>query len=785
MKNYAANFSKLINSLSKDDFDLLVKEFIKTFLDVDIALIVDGPNDAGLDIRIIDKNERIKIPVQITVNRNLISKLNQDLKKISDLVIKHRFSSSFYFFYSQTVSEKKILELEKIARNDFGIELKLFDSNLIGEYLEKDDYIDVREVLRKILGVFQIPEKTQFSLYNKMRFDLIYYGSDTFEIKSRIIESFILHYLFIKNEIKRDIISSIINKEFGIDDPKFCERFIGKLLTEKKIKVDDNDRTIIILPDDEKKKINSLKEQVEWQEQYLYFRFEQIFKNYGINNVDISRFVQRVFKVYKTNYKQDYFEITDNVNNGIRTSNALKEIEEYLVKLTIDKSSANYLSKEIVEVCEVNDILQRIAAGELFSSFLNSSHLNAYINRRQKDLYLDTPVILYLICGLYNSNSKYDNIYYKTANDLLDAIANNSNLKFKISTFYLEESSHHLFRAYKLSEFTDLPFFYKLGRSNNVFYNFYNFLSRESELEEGINTFRDFLSDIGINEDMDIDEEMFQYTEEVIKNILTTNGLDILYLYKYAKDVNSTKKFSEIQKSLEKSLLVRQENRAPLAIYKDSLMLSYLYDERHDKADPTLITWDNSFYSFRKNYHKKHPGSSYWHLFRPGKFLDHIALLNLSINSTALHRDILSLMGEEFGLQQKVKALNDTLTKIIDLKTETGISLTKKIGEIRENYIYQIRKEEKQEITFEDVQPLDNLIIELTRHYQFKSDKFTFADFRNTLNNEMVLDRVVSYFESELSNILKNNQINKDFKLKMDDIIMQSKENKDDTIDRN
>ena len=153
--DYSKNYIKWIEGLTKDQFDIFIKSFIKDFWQVENVVITDGKGDAGIDVKILEGRKNKKIPLQITVDKNVYNKLEKDLVKINDLIEKFGYSDVFYFYYSRGAAEGKVIELTEKARTDYSMDLKIFDHKVIASYLDNPGYENTRSVLRNFLRIFQ------------------------------------------------------------------------------------------------------------------------------------------------------------------------------------------------------------------------------------------------------------------------------------------------------------------------------------------------------------------------------------------------------------------------------------------------------------------------------------------------------------------------------------------------------------------------------------------------------------------------------------------------------
>src|SRR5258705_8547828 len=104
-------YAKLIEALTKDQFDSIIISFIESFWNLESVVLVDGKGDGGLDVKLFNNKSHLKIPIQITIEKNPHSKLQKDLLKINQLITTYGYSNTFYFFSTHSISETKLNEI--------------------------------------------------------------------------------------------------------------------------------------------------------------------------------------------------------------------------------------------------------------------------------------------------------------------------------------------------------------------------------------------------------------------------------------------------------------------------------------------------------------------------------------------------------------------------------------------------------------------------------------------------------------------------------------------------
>lgn len=770
MSDLSKNHEKWIKGFTKDQFDILVKSVISAYWGIELVVFTDGPNDGGIDIKVFENKKQLQIPIQVTVNAKLNKKLKDDLKKVSEAIDKYDYDNNFIFFYSHSPTEETKEDIIKFARQEYGIKLDFFDAKRIGAIAENPNYINVRRTIKSILGDFLDDSKLSFNQYERIKFDLLTHSGEVTEIKNNIIRGFILNNLFSEGEIEREKIFSEIETYFGKIELDFFQRQINWLSTNKKIEISGNS---LSLNNKERGRIQAINEGIEFQEQYFIFEIKSLLKEYRIDS-DYNDVIKEIIKIYKAAYKRDLEEIKENADqNGFET-NAICNLRTYLSEKINDEEKCSKAIKDVIEICEYNDYLQRISAGEVFSNLTNIPRIENYIRRQPKPLFLDTSVLLYLLCTFIQDTKTHDNVFYNAVRDLYNYKSQGQiKLVLKTSVQYVREAAFQLLNAYRLIPFSKLDFFSDLGGTANIFYSYYIHLDKQDELEYGINSYEDFLEELGIEHDVN-EDSFLDYISEFIEEVLESNDIEIVDVGQYEYDYNSKKRFDEIKSLFEKHHLLKEDNRADITVKNDTLMFCELFNPEKYDIEPTILTWDTSFYEVRKNYHRKHRNLSFWHLFRPSRFLDHLSLIKFELNPKALSKDILSIIEDDFNIQDKVKSLNDVMVRIVNLENKSGVKLTKEVAHLRSRYVFQLQNQEKVSLAKEKVIPIDKVISNLSSYYRSKKGEYTFDNFKSILSNENFIDEIIDLWTTEAGKIESEKYSKEAICNSMDDIIKRS-----------
>lgn len=772
MTDLSKNHEKWIKGFTKDQFDILVKSVIGAYWGIDTIVFTDGPNDGGIDIKLFENKKQQKIPIQITVNSKLSRKLRDDLKKISEVIDKYGYDDNFLFFYSHSPSEETKEDIVQYARLEYGITLDIFDAKRIGAIAENPSYINVRRTIKSLLGDFLDDSKLSFNQYDRMKFDLLTHSGEVTEIKNNIIRGFILNFLFNETEVEKKKIFDEIENYFGKIEFDFYQRQINWLRTNKKVEVSNNNLSLVEI---ERSRIQAINEGIEFQEQYFIFEIKTLLREYNID-LNYEDVIQEIIKLYKAAYRRDLEEIRENANQNGFEAVAICNLRSYLSEKINDEVKCSKAIKDVIEICGYNDYLQRISAGEVFSNLTSLPRIENYIRSQPKPLFLDTSVLLYLLCTFIQDTATYDNIYYNAVRDLYNYKRQGQiKLILKTTVQYVREAAFQLLNAYRLIPFSKLDYFSDLGGTANIFYSYYIHLHEYDELEYGIDSYEDFLEDLKIEHDVD-EDSFLNYISEFVEEVLESNDIEIIDVGQYEFDYIYKKQFDEIKGLFEKHHLSKADNRAEITVKNDTLMFCELFNSDNYEIEPTILTWDSSFYDVRMKYHKNHRNLNFWHLFRPSKYLDHLSLIKLELNPKALNKDILSIIEDDFNMQDKVKSLNDVMIRIVNLENLSGVKLTKEVALLRSKHVFQLQIQDNVSLEKEKVIPIDKVITNLSSYYRNKEGKYSFDDFKSILSNEDFIDEIIDFWKTEAGKIESDYYSNEEMCNTMDDIINRSKE---------
>jgi len=444
----------------------------------------------------------------------------------------------------------------------------------------------------------------------------------------------------------------------------------------------------------------------------------------------------------------------------------------YINKSFKIKSEASAFLVDIFNLCAENNFIHKVSAGKLFKKLIDNSEFNAYSKRMKKEVFIDTPVLIYLLMASREPDLEYDNNKFKIARDLFNLIQNDTQTALYSTTdLYVLELADYIKSTIKLIPFEKLGVFKSLGGSNNEILNLY---SRSKEDGFFVGNFSDYIESFGISISHALKND--RYLEQYLIKHFKNNFIQVDEVYHYDNDYKSKenhKYYDKIEKTLFEIYEDKGISRKLRSVKFDCLLFMHIYFLDEELIDPTILTWDNTFNEFRKIFQPQYPNLRYWHLFRPGKFLDHISLIKFKINGSSISNEILSIIETDFEVVEGVKKLADILNSIIDLKSETGTKLTVGLAKIRDTYVYKLNKNQNIEIELIEKQPVDEIVSNLVLYYSSNKGEFSFEDFTIALRDKNIIKELLKILNNETDYYLTSGNLSEKYKSNVDNLIKE------------
>ena len=763
-----------IEKLSKQNFDELILNYIKEYYNTKDVYISDGPYDGGIDLTISKDGKEFKRNIQLTVQKKgFEKKLEEDLKKSKENILKYNYLNTLDFYYSCSVSPEKKKKLIRDADVNYQITLKILDANELAGLSQ--EYKSIRQTIYNFNKVAFPDEKLSIEKNTKILFDTLSMASDVTVLKNNFIQAVILTHLYQKkkatvNEIHTELYETFFKKY----ERNFFETEIGKLKSNSKIiNIPDTSPKQFKLTKDTQSKLEQIEQNSQMLESDLINEFKNILRRYNLET-ETKNVAQYIIDLYNANYEIDEDELLNESNNHAKK---IQQIFEKLINHlqnnhNVDNQKANDIARQIFVVCSKNEFLNKTSISKMFTNLFKSDKLDTYLNTSKRKVYLDTQILLQSIC--YNfEDIEYDDQLYRAAKYFSETILN-SNVPIRLHTTmgYVEEVAWHIFFGLKLDRFLELDFIQDLGPSKNVFFNF--FLKIKQYKSSKDYTFGNFVEEL-----LDVSTLNFnnnKYIEDLIHSLVERFellGVEVEtppYFDNYDKYKREYEITLSYLKHDQKSYEARKHDLDTI------LHLSEMHFDIEDGyfTEPFLITWDSSFHEVRKAF-KKFKELNHWFLYPPMKFANTISVLNMQIDSTAINYNIISLVEENFNLSNETISFLDLVNGLFNDKDITKWKLVNKLAKLRKRLLNESLKEDFNKTKNKNL-PIDELLLLVQKFYQNPNNKKSYEDLTSLFQNNDYADKVSGLIERNLTDFQMRNKIKTNIIKSFDIMIKENNE---------
>lgn len=725
-----------IEGMSKEEFDELVRIVQLSYWRYQEAVIIDGTNDGGCDIRVFQNKREIKKCIQITIQKQLIeAKIKNDLKKVSNMISKFGYSNKFEFYCSISLSAEKIEEYKKHAIDEYDIELDIFDGKRLSQLGCKDA---VNYIYSLHSDVVLKPEQMNIDRATKTLYDLLANGKDTSDIKNSLVESIIISILYEKAPIEPSKLKEELEKRLDKAVPDILHS-INKLKSDQRVIKDKNNEKLLCLSDNEYSNVQEILSFSAKIEKDFCSEFSEILSNYKIEYTpDILEELKKLYKYY---YSTDIDEQA--TTEEAEYSKIFEGFKNFLVGIIDHKENIDSLITNIRDLCENNNYLNKISASESFLSLYKSNQLEQYINQRHKNIYLDTPTFVYLLCAYYGiDNNDWDNPFYRSMKSLTRLKETNPDkISFYIYSGYLGEVVGEIQKALHYARFEHYPFFQDLGGTRNTLFNYYNYLNKAElfEEDERISSFEDFMYNLGLENTDPNDRMFYNQTMRFLQEVAENCEIEIL-------SRPHEEKYLEIKELYERILLIKEKNKSMIAIQNDiNQVLIALQND--DNADNYIATWDTTIHLLRNAVLETFEDVrfQYFYIYNPARLSNKIALENFNINESALTNDIFVYADKKYDISNRVKSLLELITPF--LKDKGSNKLLKKLSRLRKEQL-QERNPTNDDNNENKNLPIEEIVMLLIPNKEKeKEDEFILDKFSIFMSAEENADYIIDIID--------------------------------------
>lgn len=601
---------------------------------------------------------------------------------------------------------------------------------------------------------------------NKMLFDFITFGNSTTEIKSQVIDAFILHYLIGKEVVLIESLKKSVENYFKADFSfGFITRQINKLNQHGRIEFTNVSKNSIRLSQAELGRIIKVISDYKDNEELFVLYYKDILDKYNLQ-VHYNSILEEFTSFFERNFDLDVREIYDG-DEAISENNILDSFISSLSGIINDGSICKSLVRDLLHLCEQTDFIIRLSASRVIGKIPDPAYFQNYIRQVERYVYLDTQIILYAICSSYIAKAESENPYYNIVVELLNYKKTHTNIHFKFSKLYLTEVAFQVKLCLQLIPFEE---YIEEKLSNNVFYLFYKHLKDAELLYEEDNSLDEFMYNwLNLTEDDALNNDWEEIISSNISYIIKELGIEIETLPYYEQRESACKLLEE---TIYKNSLAPKSHSI---LANDALMVCHLSNSDLHTNEPFFITWDKTFVQYRKEFKNTFGRAELlsWHLYNPSKFLNNMELIKFRIDPKTLTSEYLSIL-EGFGLQDKARTIFDNLNRLVDIKHISKDQRRRYIEAVREifnekEFSYELSMP-KEEVSYKISTSFESILDNISQYFHSGQSKYSIDFYRQMMLNEkyflLIAEIIKNQIKSELhTNVTRGDYMDKILKI--------------------
>lgn len=638
-------------------------------------------------------------------------------------------------------------ELIITADLEYGITLEITDIDALSDAIEENQY------LRNFLVAN--PSKSsnqslQLEQKDKILYDLFTTGNKIADVKNSFISSYIQYYLLeLGAQSVGDLRGNLKNPLPNLSTRAF-ETAISRSMKEGLIEYKDGKYALTC---DAKAQLEKMRAITSATEDRLLKRFEECLDKYGIKK--LSHFIfDTILKLYKAQNRCELETLYHQDKADVVEKKLVEELFNSLTQNNLNRTLAHAIVQEILTIVSDSEYLNKVSATTLFTNLFNSNSLETYLGKQKRVVFIDTQILLQLLCVDYQDVSYSDSLY-ETGRVLYKQLQESKDyLELFTTSDYIREVSNHLYEAYNLRRFVGLSFIRDFGPSKNIFYNFYLYLTEEEGVD--YDGFEDYMADLlNTDDSLPYDYNCFvAMSDLLVIDILNNIGIKVKQINMPANLNTLRRDYDFILLDHPKSIKARESD--VLCMYHLSDQTNFVNTETGLTEEPYLITLDTTIIPMRQklvdNYQR-----TYWYIYPPLKFANRLSIMNLKLDSKNINYDIICMAETNFKASNETISMLDIMAKFFK-KDEIE---AKKLPRL----LARLKSEERKSDNFREYSehnhnnlPIDVVLNNIHRHY--RTQGLNHLDRISRLfENDQLSDVIYTLLKKECETVLQKNHV--------------------------
>lgn len=681
-------------------------------------------------IHIADLSEDVRLFIEATISKIVTDTTDKTFRTIECICL-------------SSIEDKE--ELIDDVELEYGVVLKILDTNILSDFIEK--YKNLKDFLFTLSSSEDNDSPTKFNNKDKILYDLFTTGGKIADIKNSFIGSYIQYYLLEFNaltvsELKDKLRTPLPNLSNQAFDDAIARSIKSNIIQYKSGKYS--------LRQDFKIKLDEIKALSIATERRLLQQFQNCLASYNLQNQS-NVILDTIIELYQYHNNGDLATLNRDDSGNIEQK-LVQKLFNVLIETGISTKDVNTVVKRILDIVSDSEYLNKMSATTLFTSLFNSNSLEDFLGRQKRVVFLDTQILLQLLCVDYQ-DVPYNDSLYEAGKILYDQLNDSKEyLKLYTTPEYIREVSNHLYEAYNLKLFINLPFIKDFGPSKNIFYNFYLYLNEE-EME--YESYESYLMDL-LNTDDPFPSDYYSFVSRIdtlVIDILNTMGVTI-------QAVDCPVNLAILRREYDNQLMKHpKSNKARendiLCMYFLSNQLNFINTETDLIEEPYLITLDATFIPMRKklveNYQR-----TYWYIYPPLKFANRLSVMNLKLDSKKINYDIICMAETNFKASYESISMLDVMTKFFkgndigNKRLPRMLAKMKAEEKINDPFIEYTDKNNNS--------PIDIVLNNIHRYYR-NLGATQLSNITRLFEDDQLSDQIYTLLVDACNSIIKNNNV--------------------------
>ena len=334
-------------------------------------------------------------------NDNFIDFFNQNISKIAILASNKIYRRIECIFLSKCNTIDKLIEKADI---EYGISMSIYNE----EQLRNDICND--EILKECVTSFSKKDyqpTLKFDKKNKILYELFTTSSNIVNIKNSFIGSYIEYYLLEKGPLRMPDLKRCLEPAL----PNLPELAFDEAIRRSKDQGNIQIRNgIYELNEGYKKQLEEIQIITNVTEQRLIEQFEECLNKYGLKELSQEIF-NTIIRLYTAQNQSELANLNNNEVPDFSERKIVISLLSSFINKGINNERALYIVKEILNIISDSEYLNKICKTALFTNLFNSNSLEDYLGKQKRIIFLDTQILLQLICLDYQDVPYEDSLY--------------------------------------------------------------------------------------------------------------------------------------------------------------------------------------------------------------------------------------------------------------------------------------------------------------------------------------------------------------------------------------